>query len=262
LSAFQEGLQTDAHNLALYTGIDQSLSILRHPPQDRVAALQRYPNLANMPTSLVYELILNLAEAGDFAKAEALFHNRFFQREEGGTNVRQVWLEVRTQHALTLAKQNQCSEAIKIVDHLPQPVPDLAFTQDGLEPFLQSARFSYLVGTVYKSCKVPDKAMSSFKQAAEKSNPGDAVWAWKASQQIPGSDSSEEAAKLKSTLDQVKKSGETESHAGWWRYNVGLLDAAAGNTQQADHEFRDVFLSPDTLMTYHLTRLAMSGDEH
>ena len=262
LSVFQEGLQTDPHNLALYTGIDQSLSILRRSPQERVAALERYPDLANMPTSLVYELILNLAEAGDFEKAEALFHDRFFQREEGGTNVRQVWLEVQIQHALSLAKQNQCSDAIKIVDHLAQPVPDLTFTHDGLEPFLQSARFRYLIGTVYKTCKVPDKAMSSFKQAAEKSNFGDAVWAWKASQQIPGFDAAGATAKLKSALDQAKKSGETESHAGWWRYNAGLLDAAAGNTQQSDHEFRDAFLSPDTLMTYHLTRLAMSGDEH
>src|ERR1700752_182204 len=104
--------------------------------------------------SLVYELILNLAEAGEFEKAAALFHNRFFQREEGGTNVRQVWLEVQIQHALSMAQQGQCSEAIKAVDDLAQPVPDLAFTHDGFEPFLQSARFSYLMGNLYKSCKL------------------------------------------------------------------------------------------------------------
>jgi tetratricopeptide (TPR) repeat protein len=261
LSVFQEGLQTDPHNLALYTGVDQALSILRRPPQERVAAFERYPDLANMPTSLVYELILNLSEAGEFKKAEALFHNRFFQREEGGTNVRQVWLEVQIQHALSLAKQSQCSEAIKIVDHLGQPVPDLAFTNDGLEPFLQSARFSYLVGTVYKTCKVPDKALSSFKQAAEKSNFGDAVWAWKASQQIPGSDPGSATGKLRDTLERVKKSGETDSRPGLWLYNAGMLDAATGNTENADREFREVFLSADTLMTYHLTRLAMADHE-
>jgi hypothetical protein len=206
-------------------------------------------------------LILNLSEAGEFKKAEALFHNRFFQREEGGTNVRQVWLEVQIQYALSLAKQSQCSEAIKIVDHLGQPVPDLAFTNDGLEPFLQSARFSYLVGTVYKTCKVPDKALSSFKQAAEKSNFGDAVWAWKASQQIPGSDPGSATGKLRDTLERVKKSGETDSRPGLWLYNAGMLDAATGNTENADREFREVFLSADTLMTYHLTRLAMADHE-
>ncbi len=123
LIAFQEGLHNDPQNLALYTGIDEALSILQHPPKERVAALEQYPDLANMPTALVYELILNLAEAGEFEKAAALFHNRFFQREEGGTNVRQVWLEVQIQHALSLsmAQQGGCSDAIKIVDDLANP---------------------------------------------------------------------------------------------------------------------------------------------
>jgi hypothetical protein len=114
---------------------------------------------------------LNLAEAGEFEKAAMLFHNRFFPREEGGTNVRQVWLEVQIQRALSMARKGECSDATNTVDDLSQPVPDLAFTSDGLESFLQSARFTYLIGNVYKSCKVPDKALSMFKQAAGKSDP-------------------------------------------------------------------------------------------
>jgi hypothetical protein len=39
-----------------------------------------------------------------------------------------------------------------------------------------------------------------------------------------------------------------------------MLDAGSGNTQQAAREFREALLSPDILMTYHLTRLAMSGN--
>jgi tetratricopeptide (TPR) repeat protein len=260
LIVFQEGLHNDPQNLALYTGIDEALSILQHAPKERVAALERYPDLANMPTALVYELILNLAEAGEFEKAAALFHNRFFQREEGGTNVRQVWLEVQIQHALSMAQLGECSGAIKTVEDLAQPIPDLAFTRDGLEPFLQSARFSYLIGTVYESCKVPDKALNSFKQAVEKSSFGDAAWAWKASQQLPDFDPGSAKQKLQSTLDRVKKSDSSDSPGGWWFYNAGMLDASQGNTQQASKKFREALLSPDTLMTYHLTRLAMSGN--
>jgi hypothetical protein len=37
-----------------------------------------------------------------------------------------------------------------------------------------------------------------------------------------------------------------------------MLDAESGNTQRATREFREAFLSADSLMTYHLTRLAMS----
>jgi tetratricopeptide (TPR) repeat protein len=259
LIVFEEGLHNDPQNVALYTGIDQALSILQHPAKERVAALERYPDLTSMPTSIVYELILNLAEAGEFEKAGALFHNRFFQREEGGTNVRQVWLEVQIQHALLMAQQGQCSEAIKAVDDLGQPAPDLAFTRDGLEPFLRSARFSYLIGNVYKACKVQDKALSSFKQAAEKSSFADEVWAWKASQQLPDFDHGSAKQKLQSILERVKKTDSRDSPGGWWFYNAGMLDSESGNSQEASKEFREALLSPDTQMTYHLTRLAMSG---
>ena len=260
LVVFQEGLHNDPQNLALYTGSDQALSILQHPPKERVAALERYPGLGNMPTSLVYELILNLAEAGEFEKAAALFHNRFFQRQEGGTNVRQVWLEVQIQHALSMAQQGECSDAIKAVDDLAQPVPHLAFTLDGLEPFLQSARFTYLIGSVYKSCKVPDKALSSFKQAAKKSSFADAAWAWKASRQLPDFDDGSAKQRLQSIIERAKKSDSSDSSGGWWFYNAGMLDAGLGNAEQASREFREALLSADTMMTYHLTRLAMSGN--
>jgi tetratricopeptide (TPR) repeat protein len=258
LQVFQEGLRTDPHNIALYTGVDQALSILRHPPQERVTALEQYPDRANMPTSLVYELILNLAEAGEFEKATALFHNRFFQREEGGTNVRQVWLEVQVQRALSQAQQGQCSDALQIVDHLAEPVPDLAFTHDGLEPFLQSARFSYLVGSVYKKCNLPDRAEDHFKQAVARSNFQDAAWAWKAAQQLPNFNADAAKEKLQRTLDQAKSTGES-SFAGWWLYNAGILDRALGNAQLAEDEFRQALLSPDSLMAHHLTRLALSA---
>ena len=259
LKVFQEGLSTDRENIALYTGIDQALSILKHAPQEREAAMEQYPDKANMPTSLVYELILNLVEAGEFDKAEALFHNRFFQREEGGTNVRQVWLEVRVQHALALAHHGQCADAIKIVDHLTEPIADLAFTHDGLEPFLQSGRFAYLVGNVYGACNGADKARDHFTRAAEKSNFPDAVWAWKASQQVPNFDAGTAKQKLQQIVDRSKNSGESSSPNGWWLYNAALLDHVLGNSQSAEREFREALLSPDMLMTYHLTRIATSG---
>jgi hypothetical protein len=213
-----------------------------------------------MPTSLVYELILNLAEAGEFEKATALFHNRFFQREEGGTNVRQVWLEVRIQQAISESRSGRCSEAIHIADHLAEPAPDLVFTHDGLEPFLRSARFSYLLGNVYKTCNLPDKARDHFKQAAQKWDFQDAVWAWKASRQLAGANAGEVRQQVESILERAR-SGENSSSNGWWLYNAAMLDSALANTQHAQAGFREALLSPDSLMTYHLTRLGMSDDE-
>ena len=58
--------------------MDQALSVLARPAHERVAALERYPELADMPSALVYELALNRAESGDYEGATALFRNRFF----------------------------------------------------------------------------------------------------------------------------------------------------------------------------------------
>ena len=260
LAVFREGLSTDPKNVELYTGMDQTLSILQSAPQQRVAVLEQYPDQAHMPSSLVYELILNLAESGDFEKAESLFHNRFFQREEGGTNVREVWLEVQIQHAVSLAQKKECSEATKLVTHLSDPVPDLEFTHDGLDPFLRASRFQYLLGSVYNTCAEPDSARAAFTKAGDGSNLPDVFWSWKASQQLPGSDEHSAVQKLEAALDRTRSTGETSSRTGWWLYNAALLDQAVGRADQAKKEFREALLHPDQLLTYHLTRLALSSD--
>jgi tetratricopeptide (TPR) repeat protein len=256
LSVFQEGLRADPANVELYTGMDQALSMLRRPPQERAAALERYPDQAHIPSSLVYELILNLVEAGEFDKAEALFHNHFFPREEGGINVREVWLELEVQRATSFARSGRCTEAVGLVDHLADPVPDLPFTQDGLEPFVRSARFSYLVGNVYKVCGIRDKSQASFERSAQQPGFGNAVWSWKASKELPGFDESAAKQKLNGILARSNNDGE---RSAWWLYNMAMLDSSVGNDQQAQKEFREALLAPDQLMAYHLTRLAMSG---
>src|SRR5581483_10044137 len=259
LDIFQEGLNVDTTNVELYTGIDQALSILGRPAQERVAALKRYPDQAKMPSALVYELILNLAEAGEYDAASALFRNRFFEREEGGTNVRQVWIEVELQRALSLAKNGNCSEAESAAEHLGSPVPDLAFTHDGLEPLLQAARTNYLLGILHKTCKQPERAAASFRRAAQRSDLEDAVWASRASRELPDYDQSSAKEKLESILQRTRSTSETSSHTGWWSYNAGMLDRELGETERAEKEFRNAFLYPDQMLTYHLTRLAMEG---
>lgn len=257
LEVFQEGLAVDPANLELYTGIDQALSILGRPAQERVAALQRYPDQAAMPSKLIYELILNLAEAGRYEQATALFRNRFFQREEGGTNVRQVWIEVQLQHALSLAKSGNCAEAEAMAGNLASPVPDLAFTHDGLEPLLKSARANYLLGMLHKTCKQPEKAEAHFRRAAERSELEDAVWAAKAAKELPGFEEKSEKQKLEAVLQNTRSTSEISSRTGWWLYNAAMLDRAIGQREQAETEFREALLFPDQMLTYHLTRLAL-----
>ena len=260
LEVFQEGLQADSLNAELYIGIDQALSILERPAQQRVAALEHYPDSANMPSPLVYDLILNHAEAGDDAKAFALFHNRFFEREEGGTNVRQVWLEVQVQNALSLAQHGECSEALSAADHVGDPVPDLAFTHDGLAPFLRSGRMNYLLGSVYRRCKLSDKATARFKQAAHQTDLEDGVWAWKAERALPDFQPEAGKQKLEDLIKRTSSAAEGSPRSGWWLYNLAMLDRAAGRSEQADTEFRQALLLRDERLSYHLTRVALAGD--
>lgn len=258
LKVFEEGLAPDSQNAELYIGSDQALSILGRPAQERVAALERYPDRANMPSELIYELILNLSEAGEYDKAVALFHNRFFEREEGGTNVRQVWLEVQLQHALSLSRNGACAEAVSAADHIGDSVPDLSFTHDGLEPFLRSARMNYLLGSVYRACKQTEKANARFEQAVGENDPASGVWAWKASRMLPNYQPESGRQKLEALLQRARSASEASSRPGWWHYNLAMLDRAAGHAEQAQAEFRQALLSSDEMLSYHLTRMALA----
>ena len=101
-------------------------------------ALEAYPHPEALPGALVFKRALALVEAGRFDEAEALFAGRFFAREEFGTNVRQVWVEVEVQKALALARRGTtATSARQQAEGLGREDPGLAFTQDGLEPFVE-----------------------------------------------------------------------------------------------------------------------------
>ncbi|PYX04794.1 MAG: hypothetical protein DMG88_23560 [Acidobacteria bacterium] len=259
LAPFRDGLHSDPNNAAVYLGLDQTLSFLGRPPRERVDALEKYPDLANMPSELIFELILNLVEAGNYEQATALFHNRFFPREEGGTNVRQVWVETQLQRSLALAKQDQCAEALDVAEHLGSEVAGLAFTRDGLQPILKSARTNYLLGSVYLRCGKSAEAQARFATASSSdSAPEQLRWAWLAAQKLPRFDQERWQKRLDSALIQAENTSGTSSLSAWWFYTVGSLQQALDRTTDADANLQKVFLSPDQMLVYHFTRLARS----
>jgi hypothetical protein len=256
LSTFRDGLQSDATNVTVYLGADQALSLLSEPASDRVQVLEKYPHLADAPSGLIFELILNLAEAGDFQRAESLFRNRFFPREEGGTNVRQVWVEVELQKMLASARDGHCADALVVAGHLGAPVSDLPFTYDGLEPILQSARTNYQLGATYASCAKPEEAAKKFQLASATSAPDQTLWAWRAAQKLPGVDEKQWQERLQTALAQAKSRSDTSSYTSWWDYTAGALAGALGSRQEADQRFQKALLLPDRMLAYHFTRMA------
>jgi tetratricopeptide (TPR) repeat protein len=257
LAAFRDGLQSDPSNIAIYLGMDQALSLLNRPARERVEALEKYPHLDTAPPPLIFELILNLAEAGDFDRANALFHNRFFAREEGGTNVRQVWIEVQLQHALA-AKNGHCDQALELARHLGSEVPGLAFTRDGLESILQSARTNYLLGTIHQACGKPEEARAKLQAAAGATAPDQVRWAWLAAKQLTGFDQAQWENRLQASFEQAASRSETSGFPSWWMYVAGSLAGDLGNDYEAKSRFRNALLLPDKMLAYHFTRLAMA----
>jgi tetratricopeptide (TPR) repeat protein len=258
LTAFRRGIQHDRSNEVVYLGADQALSMMRGSSQERVEVLKSYPDPANMPAVLVYELALNLAESGQFDQAVNLFKNRFFAREEGGTNVRQVWIELQLQRALDLAKKGHCDEAASAAEQLTSPVSGISFTQDGLLPFVQAARTQFLLGNMYSQCGRGDEGRKHLQTAAQKEGLGEVVWAWKAAKESSGFDQQQWSSRLRSALEHATSMAETSSYAGWWVYNSGLIERALGDESAAQERFKDALLLPDRLLSYHLTREAMA----
>lgn len=255
-AAFRDGINVDPSNAELYAGIDQALSLLQRPPEDLVRALTRYPNPSRMPSALVYELALSLEEAKNFTGAVILFRDRFFPREEGGTNVRQVWVEVRLQQALSLGRLNNCDSALAAAENLAVPLPEFAFTRDGLTGILDSARTQYLLGTLFSRCGRLPEARAHFERAARQTGAAEIFWAYEASQKLAPGNAADWQAKLEEALARAKANAEASSYASFWLYTEGLIERALEREQEADTAFQQALVLPDRLMAHHLTRLA------
>jgi len=259
LSVFAEGIKNDSSNVVNYSGSVSAMAVLGKPAAERVKALELYPDLSRMPTSLVYELALNRTEEGNYKGATDLFQNRFFGSEEGGTNVRQVWVEVKLQEAIGLARTGHCDEALATAKILGSPVPGLAFTQDGLKPLLNSARANYLLGEVSSTCGQKEEANRRYRLSAQTNETSDVVWAWASAKKLGSDDPALWRDRLSAALSQAESNALASANQGWWRYSVGVLQMALGHEAQGKASLRESLLLPDNRMSYHFSRLAMEG---
>ncbi len=259
LNVFAEGIKHDPSNVVNYSSSVSAMAVLGKPAAERVRALELYPDLDRMPASLVYELALNRAEEGNYKGAIDLFQNRFFGSEEGGTNVRQVWLEVKLQQAIGLARIGHCEEALAAAKTLGSPVPGLAFTQDGLKPLLNSARTNYLLGGVSSTCGQKEEADRRYRLSAQATDTSDVVWAWTSAKMLGSYDPALWRGRLSAALSQAKANALTSANQGWWVYSVGVFQLALGCDVEGKASLRESLLLPDNRMSYHFSRLALEG---
>lgn len=264
LDVFLEGMGVDGGNMALYVGADQAQSLLGRPTDEHIQMLERYPEKATMPPVLVEKLALALAEAGRAEPAEALFAGRFFPREENGTNVRQVYLEVRLRRALALAKAGKTAEATAIVSALERPVPGLDFTRDGMTSFVDGARVQFLIGEIENACGRTAEAREHWTRAVKGSDWANLkpVFASLAARRLGEVD---DAASRKSLEESLARAEAFLEHGtafpGIATYARGLLQRALGREAEAKESLRSVFLLPDQRLSHFLSRRAMEAND-
>jgi tetratricopeptide (TPR) repeat protein len=255
LRVFEEGMGADPENVELYEGADQALSLLGRAPEVRTTALRRYPG-APLPSRLVYKLALALAEAGRFPDAEALFPGRFFPREEFGTNVRQVWLEVKLRQAFALAREGRKDEAGALAASFGQPVAGFDFTRDGMKPFVEAPRFQYHLGELHAQLGNDARAREHWRRAAAGRDFRQAAFAYRAAQRL--GEASEWRPRLEAALAEADlylfRGGHYPALATCAR---GMLLRALGRTGEGDEALRQVFVLPDKGMPHHMARLAL-----
>jgi tetratricopeptide (TPR) repeat protein len=257
LGVFQEGMSVDPTNVELYLGADQALSLLGRGPEERIAALRRYPETP-LPSALVFKLSLALAEAGRFAEAEALFPGRFFPREEFGTNVRQVYLEVKLRQAFALAREGRKAEAAALAATFGQSVPGFDFTRDGMRPFVDAPRFQLYSGELQSRLGDDVAARAHWKRAAAGRDFRQTAFAYRAAQRLGEAGDTQWRPRLEAALAEADlylfRGGHYPAGATCAR---GMLLRALGRAPEGEDALRQVFVLPDKGMPHHIARLAL-----
>jgi hypothetical protein len=108
-------------------------------------------------------------------------------------------------------------------------------------------------------CGQKNEAGERYERASRSTEMSEIVWAWAAAKKHGGYDAEMWRARLASSLLQAEARIRTSSFKGWWTYTVATLQIALGQTEQGKNSLREAILLPESLMSYHFTRLALEG---
>ena len=255
-AVLEEGTAADPANVEVYLALDGVLSAENAAPSDRAAALQWYPQPDRMPSAMVFKLALALAEQGQHAAAERLFHDRFFPREEGGTSVRAVYTQVRLTSARAAADRGDCGAARAMLDALPSEQPTLAFTAGGMADALLPAPAAYQVADVDAACGRRDRARQTWERLARPLETGGSPLAIAiadaARDRVARPRTTRDRQRLQAAIEtaaRVLESSGTNSPGTMELARAWLL-TAVGQHQEARRALAQVFRHPDRNLSH------------
>jgi tetratricopeptide (TPR) repeat protein len=264
-AVFEEGLTTDPGNVEVYAVLDAVLSATNAPANDRVGALRRFATPESMPSILVFKLALALAEAGDATGAEKLFHDRFFPREEGGTNVRAVYAQTRLVSSRFAADARDCATALRILDDLPAERRDLPFTRGTLADALRPAPMTEQIALIETTCgriAAAHQRWSQLERAlAGASSAMDLAIADEARGQLGHQRTDEQKRRLEEALESTTATLDSGSatNPGSLEYARGRLLTALGRKDEARASLQHAFLFPDRNLSHAYVRVALAA---
>jgi tetratricopeptide (TPR) repeat protein len=149
---FTEGTESDRKNAEIYLGLEQALKQAGHSPEERVAALQKFPD-SNPPATLIFQLARDLADAGRYDEAQKELATRFVSLEEGGASQLDVYVEIKLKQVRAFAEKQQCEQARAVIQHLSSDaVPELSLTKDTVALALQSRRTQKEIAEAQAPC--------------------------------------------------------------------------------------------------------------
>jgi hypothetical protein len=208
----------------------------------------------------MFKLAGALAESGDAAAAEQLFHGRFFPREEGGTNVRSVYAQTRLVSARLAADAGDCTTALDVIDALPAERPDLPFTRGTLADALQPAPMTRQLAIIEGRCGRDAAARQRWERLesgfSSSGAPVDLAIADEARAHLGHERTADQRRRLEEALESATlmlESGSISS-PGTLEYARALLLAALDRKQQAKASLQQVFLFPDRNLSHALAR--------
>jgi len=252
LTAFHEGIGNDPKNPAVYVGLDESMSVTGASAVERADALSQYPSAdasdSKMPAGLVYQLALTRAEAGQYERALALFNDRFFPSEEGGTTSEQVLFEVKLMQAEAWAASHNCAQAESM----------LAGVRPAAGAQKRSAREYLRLAAIAQNCGRANESRDLFEKAAAETDLADLAWTIQAQRALGTYDAAKTGQRLTASLAEAQRNLAASTHSGYWEYTVGMLEAALDQKEQARESFARTLVLADTHMSHHLAREALA----
>jgi tetratricopeptide (TPR) repeat protein len=265
-TVLQEGVSADRDNVDVYLAFDAALSALGASASDRAAALMKYPLPdAAKPAALIFKAALALAEAGDADRAERLFHDRFFPREEGGTDVRTVYAQVRLTSAGLDAVRGHCDAARQILDALSKEQAGLPFTAGGLTDTVAAPPLSLQAASVELACGRGADGRARLERLERPLGAEGAPMALAiadAARRLLGRPrTAAERARVEGAVENAAATLESAgtSNPGLLEYARGVLLHELGKDTDAHASLQRVFTYPDRGLSHALARAALSS---